>query len=122
MLTTYPKVGGLLATIINYATSTRTDQWAYRTVIVLQLAIPVILFAGAFVVPESPRTLLIKKEQEEATKVLMWLRKGTSQELVYEEVRLIDEAIQEQNSLHYAATYLDCFRRVPKSDTCQNKS
>ena len=100
----------MLAAIINYATYNRIDQWAYRTVILVQIGIPVILLIGAFIVPESPRTLLVKNKPEEAAKVLQWLRKGTSERLVAEEIKLMGEAIEEQSAMHYAATYADCFR------------
>ncbi|RDW88146.1 MFS general substrate transporter-27 [Coleophoma cylindrospora] len=102
--------GALLSTIINYACQHRTDQWAYRTIIVVQFIIPAILFAGAFFLPDSPRWLLIQGRQEEATEVMLWLRKKTPKDLVVEEMRLIEISIEEQRTQHYAASYIDCFR------------
>lgn len=68
------------------------------------------LFAGAFFLPDSPRWLISKGRSEEATKVMLWLRKKTPKDLVIEEMRLIELSIEEQKSEHYAATYMDCFR------------
>lgn len=109
--------GALLSTIINYACSSRDDQWAYRTIILVQIIIPVSLFASAFFLPDSPRWLLAKGREAEATKIMVWLRKGTPVEVVHEEVRLIKAANEREHEQHYAATYLDCFRGTNRRRT-----
>lgn len=47
---------------------------------------------------------------DEATEVMLWLRKKTPRDLVIEEMRLIEISIEEQKAEHYAASYIDCFR------------
>lgn len=103
-------VGALLATVINYACSTRTDQWAYRTVIVVQFIMPVTIMAGSFLLPDTPHWLLSKGRVEEAEEVMLWLRRGASPDVIRVEIHLIKAAIDEQHELHYATSYVDCFR------------
>ncbi|EHL01872.1 putative High-affinity glucose transporter RGT2 [Glarea lozoyensis 74030] len=84
---------------------------------VCQFAIPIILLIGAYFLPESPRWLLIKDRDTEAEKIMQWLRIGTHTEVVKEELHLIKLAIEQQRELHYAASYLDCFRGTNRRRT-----
>lgn len=71
---------------------------------------PITIFVGSFLLPETPHWLLSKGRVRDAERVMLWLRRGTPQKLVLEEVQLVKVAIGEQRELHYASSYLDCFK------------
>ncbi|RDW91049.1 hypothetical protein BP5796_02214 [Coleophoma crateriformis] len=86
-------------------------QWSYRTVMVVQMIIPLLLCGVFFILPESPRWLLSKGRRDHALAALIYLRKGASTEKeVEEELRLTEQAVEEQERFHKATTYMDCFR------------
>lgn len=102
--------GGLIAVTVNYAMNERTDQWAYRVVLILQFVIPVLMIIGGFILPESPRWLITQGKEQQAIRVLQFLRKGTADAVIEKEVQLIGASVEEQRFLHNATGYLDCFR------------
>lgn len=104
--------GFLMITIANWKMSTVDSAWQYRTIILVQLIVPVVFVAASVICPDSPRWLLLKGRREEALKTMLYLRKGTPADLVEEEVRLIEENIEDQKRNHYANSFLDCFRYV----------
>jgi hypothetical protein len=87
----------------------RTDQWAYRMIIILQLLVPAVLITGSFVVPESPRWLIRAGRDADALKVLLWLRKGTPSDVVEQEVGLLSLA-EEELKQTMTGSWLECFR------------
>jgi SP family sugar:H+ symporter-like MFS transporter len=95
--------GFLMVTIANWKMSTIESEWQYRTVIFV---------AASVLCPDSPRWLISKGRREEALNTMLYLRKGTPANLVEEEVRLIEENIEDQKRNHYAHSFLDCFRCV----------
>ena len=102
--------GGLIAVIVNWAMNERTDQWAYRVIILLQFVIPTIMTVGGFVLPESPRWLISQHRESEAIEVLKYLRRGTPDVVIEKEVDLIAQSVALQRQLHSETGYLDCFR------------
>lgn len=102
-------VGAVLVNTANWGMQDRADQWAYRMVIILQFICPIVLVAGSFFVPESPRWLIGKGRDTEAQGVLEYLRQGTDRDLVQQETRLL-VAAEEENRAHHGNSFLDCFR------------
>ncbi|RDW59301.1 sugar porter family MFS transporter [Aspergillus mulundensis] len=103
-------VGGTLIQTANWGLHERTDQWAYRVVILLQFIVPIVLLIGAFVLPESPRWLVGKGRRDDAAKVLHLLRRGTPHDLIEQEADLLYLSEQEQQALHGSVSWLDCFK------------
>lgn len=123
-------VGNIVSASCVYGTSRSFDgKWAFMPVMVVQAAIPAILLAGIWFLPESPRYvpifrrlcqsqvtdnnswLLMKNRRNDAEKALANLRKGRSNaEEVSLELSLIETALQEQLELSANMTYLDCFK------------
>ena len=64
---------------------------------------------GAFL-PESPRWLVGTGKHDEALNVLRLLRRGAPDEIIEREWQLLIEAEREQEELHRATAWLDCFR------------
>lgn len=102
--------GGLVAVIVNWAMNERTDQWAYRVILIIQFIIPAIMAVGGFILPESPRWLISQGRDQEAVKVLKFLRRGTPDVVVEKEVQLIAASVEQQRSLRNDTGYKDCFR------------
>lgn len=124
-------VGNIVSASCVYGTSRSLQgKWAFMPVMIVQAAIPAILLAGIWFLPESPRYgipypvsllwhtylsnaswLLMKDRRDEAEKALANLRKGKSNaEEVSLELSLIDRALREQFEMSANTTYIDCFR------------
>ncbi|KAL4733205.1 general substrate transporter [Aspergillus similis] len=104
--------GGTLIQAANWGLNKRSDQWAYRVVIILQFIVPVLLLVGSYILPESPRWLVGKGRRDDACKVLHLLRKGTPPDLIEKEADLLMLAEQVQQTLHGSSSWSDCFRGV----------
>ncbi|KKY28694.1 putative high-affinity glucose [Diplodia seriata] len=105
-------VGGLVAAGTVYGTSTMASEWAWKTVIVVQIIIPVLLLCGIWFVPESPRWLLSQHRRADALSALTYIRHGSSatRSEIETELSLLEEALAEQVAAHRATTWLDCAR------------
>ncbi|KAL4963270.1 sugar porter family MFS transporter [Aspergillus stella-maris] len=103
-------VGGTLVHTANWGLHERTDQWAYRAVVILQFIVPIILLIGSFILPESPRWLVGKGRRDDAAKVLHLLRKGTPHNVIEREADLLMLAEEEQASLHGSVSWIDTIR------------
>lgn len=95
------QIGGLVGFWINYGVAETMapshEQWIIPFAI--QLVPAGLLFAGAFVIKESPRWLFSKGRREEGLKNLCWLRNLPADHIyMQEEVFAIDNAIEEQRS------------------------
>ncbi|KAL4944639.1 hypothetical protein BDV06DRAFT_220043 [Aspergillus oleicola] len=101
--------GAVLINTANWGVYERTDQWAYRLAILLQLVAPLILGVGSFFMPESPRWLIGRGRDAEALKILKLLRRGTPIESIEEETAMLVAAEEESRaSLHNS--WIECFK------------
>lgn len=101
-------VGAVLVNTTNWGMHSRTDQWAYRAVIVLQFIVPIVLGAGSFFVPESPRWLARQGRDAEVLRALRLLRRGSNDAIEHE--RDVLTAAVEESKKHGSARWMDCFR------------
>lgn len=102
-------VGAVLVATCNWGLYQRTDQWAYRTPIILQAVLPLVFLAGSFFMPESPRWLLGIGKADEARRELERLRPRADRDIIDQEIQLIAAAEEENKALSHG-TWLDCFR------------
>lgn len=102
-------VGALLVNTANWGMHRRTDQWAYRMVMILQYIAPLVLGGGSFFMPESPRWLIGRGRDAEALEVMKVLRRGTPIELVEQEVNLL-VASEEVTRSNADNSWADCFK------------
>lgn len=105
----FVSVGAILVTTINWGMYQRTDQWAYRLVFVIQVAVPAFYVVGSYFVPESPRWLIGKGRIEEAERKLKTLRKANRPEMISQEIQMILEA-EEVNQRQFDSSWIECIR------------
>lgn len=105
----------LLASCVNYGTQNRTDSGSYRIPIGLQLLFALLLAAGLFWLPESPRWFVKKGRLDDATRVLCRLRdQPVGSELVLAELTEIvanheyEMSVIPQNG--YFSSWANCFK------------
>ncbi|KIY68494.1 MFS transporter [Cylindrobasidium torrendii FP15055 ss-10] len=67
-------IGLMLASCVTYATEKRTDTGSYRIPIAIQFAWGIVLAAGLFLLPDSPRYFVKKGQLERAQTTLARLR------------------------------------------------
>lgn len=87
-------IGILLANCVVYATQERNDTGSYRIPIAVQFLWAVILAAGLFILPESPRYYVKKGRLEDAAKALANVR-GQPIESEFIQVRTIEILIRD---------------------------
>lgn len=105
-------VGGVLTATANWGLESRTDRWAYRVVLILQFIVPILMLIGGFILPESPRWLVGAGKDAEALKVLTLLRRGTPQDLIEQEVKLLIASEEQERQLNHASSWIGCVRYV----------
>lgn len=95
------QLGGLIGFWINYAIS-ETMAPSHRQWLIpfaIQLIPAGLLFAGAFLIRESPRWLFTRARREQGIKNLCWLRQlSTDDVYMQEEIMAIDNAIEHQRA------------------------
>ncbi|KAH8647936.1 general substrate transporter [Xylariales sp. PMI_506] len=98
-------VGALTASGIVFNTHTWTGEKAYKTVMGVQMAYPVLLIAALPMIPETPRWLCTKGRRDEAMAILKTLR--TSEEIAELELLDIEASLEMRNT---DGSWLDLFR------------
>jgi hypothetical protein len=105
-------VGSFIAYWVRYACARRANtlgDWDWRTVVVFQLLVPILILAQVFFLPETPRWYIQRGGQvENARKSLRRVR--DTEEEVETEVRAIQEALEfekEAISSGYSALWKD---------------
>ncbi|KAI0364811.1 AmMst-1 [Pilatotrama ljubarskyi] len=103
-------IGLLLAAIINNATKARPNHSSWQISISIQLIWAFILFVGMLWLPETPRWLIKKNRQDDATKAMSRLRSLPMDDpAVQNEIADIVHALNEEREMGQSS-YLDCFR------------
>ncbi|KAI0846955.1 hexose transporter [Daldinia vernicosa] len=103
-------IGLLLAAVVDYATQYRQDTGSYRIPIAVQFAWAIILIAGMLLLPETPRYLVKKGQQDKAARSLGKLRRiDRNHAAIHDELAEIKANNDYEMSIG-TATYLDCFR------------
>ncbi|KAF3809698.1 High-affinity glucose transporter RGT2 [Colletotrichum gloeosporioides] len=101
-------IGTLLGTIIDWATAQRPDKSAYLIPLGVVYAVPVVIAASLFFIPESPRWLIMRDRIEEGRKALVWLRPTGVD--VEDEVNEIRGAVLEDFETKKSVTFWDMFK------------
>jgi len=103
-------IGALLAAIVLNATKDRQNHSAWRTPIAVQFAWAAILAGGMFLLPESPRYLLLKNRQAEARVSLgrLMTLPADSAEVEAEAVEIATALSVEQEASQ--GGYMACFK------------
>ncbi len=103
-------IGLLLAAIVNNATANRDDTGCYRIPVAIQLAWSLILFSGLLLLPETPRYLIKKDNQEKAALSLSRLRRlPVDHEAIAAELAEF-RATHEFEMTKGQGSYMDCLR------------
>ncbi|KAI8964263.1 hexose transporter [Daldinia sp. FL1419] len=103
-------IGLLLAAVVDYATQYRQDTGSYRIPVAVQFAWAIILITGMFLLPETPRYLVKKGQQDKAARSLGKLRRiDRNHSAIHDELREIKANHDYEMSIG-TATYIDCFR------------
>lgn len=103
-------IGLFLAAIVNNATKDRPDTGSYRIPVAIQFAWSIILVAGLFFLPETPRFFIKKGQNEKAAYALSKLRR-----LPADHPAIVNELNEVQANHEYEmkvgkASYVDCFK------------
>lgn len=104
-------IGLLIAAIVLNATKNRDDTGSYRIPIGVQFAFSIIMVVGMLLLPETPRFLIKKGNQQQAAKSLARLR-----HLPVDHPALVEELAEIQANHEYEmsigqASYLACFKK-----------
>ncbi|KAM7212209.1 general substrate transporter [Rhypophila decipiens] len=110
-MTTWITGGSAIGLLIANATAHMESKLCYQIPLYVLYAMPAVVCATIFFLPESPRWLLLNGREEEALKALTWIRNGAYDRLAlqseFEEMRLNALHDIESQSLWLA---LDLFR------------
>lgn len=104
-------IGSVLGSVCDNYTKNHADKLAYQIPLAALFAVPTLLTGLMFLVPESPRWLLVQNRPEEAREALARLR-GSSlrRDLLEEEFVEMQRGIAEEQELASSASVLDMFR------------
>lgn len=103
-------IGLFLAAIVNNGTKDRNDSGSYRIPVALQFAWAIILVGGLFMLPETPRYLIMKGRHDKAAVALSRLRR-----LAPTHPSVVDELNEVRANHEYEmtigkASYGQCFK------------
>lgn len=104
-------IGSIVGAVVTNATQPRLDKASYQIPIGILFVVPVVLAAGLFFVPESPRYLVNRGRMEKARLALESLRGGSlrPEELELEWVEMV-QGIEEEKKLASTIGPLDQYR------------
>lgn len=104
-------IGSIVGAVVTNATQSRLDKASYQIPIGILFVVPVVLAAGLFFVPESPRYLVNRGRMEKARLALESLRGGSlrPEELELEWVEMV-QGIEEEKKLASTIGPLDQYR------------
>lgn len=103
-------IGLLLAAIVDNATANRMDTGSYRIPIAVQFAWAIILIGGMLILPESPRYLIKRGKDADASRALGRLRRLSADHPAVQAELAEVRANHEYEMSLGKASYLDCFR------------
>ncbi|KAF9047167.1 MFS monosaccharide transporter, partial [Hymenopellis radicata] len=103
-------IGILLAAVINNATHLNTDHSSYRIPTAIQFVWAFVLAGGMLFLPESPRWLIKRGNDDAAAKALSHLTGYPANDPTVEaDLQEIRDNLEEEKALG-ESSYLDCFR------------
>lgn len=104
-------IGSIIGAVVTNATQSRLDKASYQIPIGILFVVPVVLAAGLFFVPESPRYLVNRGKMDKARAALESLRGGSlrPEELELEWVEMV-KGIEEEKKLASTIGPLDQYR------------
>ncbi|KAI3322358.1 high-affinity glucose transporter RGT2 [Xylariaceae sp. AK1471] len=103
-------IGLLLANVVNNSTKNRDDSGSYRIPIAVQFAWAIILISGMLLLPETPRYLIKRGDDEKAARSLGKLRRLPADHPVIASELAEIRANHEYELSFGQSGYLDCFR------------
>lgn len=106
-------IGALLAAIFLNATQHKDSHAAWRIPIAIQFIWAAVLSGGMFLLPESPRYLLLKNRKQDARASLARLMTLPADSPEVEAEALEIEAALRVELESEAGSYLDCFKNTP---------
>lgn len=104
-------IGSIVGAVVTNATQSRLDKASYQIPVGILFVVPVVLAAGLFFVPESPRYLVNRGKMDKARRALESLRGGSlrPEELELEWVEMV-RGIEEEKKLASTIGPLDQYR------------
>lgn len=104
-------LGALLGAIANNFSKNYTDKRSYQIPLASLYVLPVILTIFMFLIPESPRWLLVKGRSQEAEVALAKLRGNSlNHELLREEFIEMERGIEEEKQIAGSTALVDIFK------------
>ncbi|KAK0648090.1 general substrate transporter [Cercophora newfieldiana] len=120
-MTTWITGGSAIGLLIANATNNMDSKLCYQIPLYVLYAMPAVVVATIFFLPESPRWLLLNGKEEEALKALTWIRNGAYDKLAlqseFEEMRLNALHDLENQSL-WLALDLFCGTNLRRTIVC----
>lgn len=97
--------GALIASGITYATENIPGNWNWRVPSMIQVAPNIIGFINLIFVPESPRFLLSKDRDQEASEVLLILNKQNTRDAEESLIRIKTEIASESKAIPWTRLF-----------------
>ncbi|EJD04873.1 general substrate transporter [Fomitiporia mediterranea MF3/22] len=107
----FVNLGSFIGAVISNAFSENLAKISYQAQLCILYAVPVWLFFVVWLVPESPRWLLVNEKRQDADRSLVRLRpKGTAREEIEEEIRIIEDAIAVEKEMETDVAWTDIWK------------
>ncbi|KZM25607.1 substrate-specific transmembrane transporter [Ascochyta rabiei] len=105
----YVNFGSIIGSLIDNYTKHYLDKRSYRIPLACLYIVPTLLTIGLFFVPESPRWLLHRGQNEKARESLMRLRQDHGEELELEWSEML-RGVEEEQRIAKSTPFMDMFR------------